>query len=519
MTNLVAVAPQVSSPVGTLTGPGEQFEVSEYLRALLCLTTDHVLHVVDGYGADQYVLAFISKVRRAIQGRPTITYVTPEVIKAFYGGVKATAASGGSAQPSNTGLSGKGKHEQVVELLRIATQAGASDIHFVASPSGHHVRFRVHGDLETVQNFAGLDGVAVMSSIYETMCEFNGQNYRPGEKQDGRLKGEFVTECGLFGARVATRPSLNGPGMVMRLLYDSGKQLTLNEMGYLPSQIDTLTRLVHRKDGMVFLTGTTGSGKSTSIQTLLNMLMVAMMNSINLVTVENPVEYRIQGATQTPLGPKEAWHEAITNLMRLDPDVLLIGEVRDAASVLAAFQAALTGHGTWTTLHVNAAIATFQRLHDLGVHKNLLYDPALIKGLVNQSLTRVLCTACKEPYLSRRTELASDSRARIESLCIPEQVFLKGTGCAHCKGRGVINRTAIAEIIQPDLAFMRKLRDQDKSEAHVFWVREQGGITKNAHLIQRINEGMVDPTHGERDVCQLDEDVTTLGTAREVRRA
>jgi len=514
MTNLVAV-PQ---PLGTLTGPGEQFEVSDQLRSLLCLTTDHVLHVVDGYGADQYVLAFISKVRRAL-GKPTVVYVTPEVIKAFYGGIKVGSVTNGSSQSSGAGLSGKGKHEQVVDLLRYATQAGASDIHFVASPNGHHVRFRVHGDLETMQSFAGNDGVQVMSSIYETMCEVTGENYRPGEKQDGRLKSDFVTECGLFGARVATRPSLNGPGMVMRLLYDSGKQLTLDEMGYLPSQIETLTRLVHRKDGMVFLTGTTGSGKSTSIQTLLNMLMAAMMNSINLVTVENPVEYRIKGATQTPLGPKEAWHEAITNLMRLDPDVLLIGEVRDAASVLAAFQAALTGHGTWTTLHVNAAIATFQRLHDLGVHKNLLYDPALIKGLVNQSLTRVLCAECKTPYLPRRNELASDSRARIESLCIPEQVFLKGDGCEHCKGRGVVNRTAIAEIIQPDLAFMRKLRNEDKSEAHVFWVREQGGITKNAHLIQRINEGLVDPTHGERDVCQLDEDVTTLGTAREVSHA
>lgn len=501
----------IEAPAITLSGPGEPWEVSEDLRALLCLTSNHVLSVVDGYGADPFVLSFVDKLRRA-RFKHTTEYVTPEALNALYG-IKAVA--GFERGGPTFGQSGKGKHEQVVELLRNATKGGASDIHFFASPQGHHVRFRVHGQLETVQSFVGADGEKILSSIYETMCESTGENYRPEAKQDARLRSEFVTECGLFGARVATRPTLNGPWMAMRLLYDSGKQLPLDEQGWLPSQIDTLTRLVHRKDGAVFLTGTTGSGKSTAIQCLLNMLMSAMGYSINLVSVEAPVEYRIIGANQTPLGPLEKWDEAISNLMRLDPDVLFIGEARDRSSVLAAIQAVLTGHGMWTTLHVNSAAAAFQRLSDLGVESSLLYDPALIKGLVNQSLTRVLCPNCKTPYLPRRQDLAADVRTRIETLCVPEHVFLKGEGCEHCNGRGVITRTAIGEIITPNLQYMRKYRDVSKDAAQQFWVREQGGITKNAHLIQRINEGLVDPTHGERDVCQLDEDVVTLGSAYE----
>lgn len=508
MTQMTA---SLERPVLTLTGPGEKWELDEDLRALVCLTTDNVLSVVDGYGANAYVLAFVDRLRRA-GVKATTTYVTPEALNALYGN---KAISVFNRNQPTFGQSGKGKHEQVVELLRSATQAGASDIHFFASPQGHHVRFRVHGHLETVQSFVGTDGEKVLSSIFETMCEATGENYRPEAKQDGRLRSEFVTECGLFGARIATRPTLNGPWMAMRLLYDSGKQLSLGEMGYLPSQIAALTRFVHRKDGLVLLTGTTGSGKSTSIQALLNMLMEAMDNTINLVSIENPVEYRVNGANQTPLGPKEKWDEAISNLMRLDPDVLFIGEMRDRASVLAAIQAVLTGHGAWSTLHVLTAAASFQRLGDLGVEDNLLYDPGLIKGLVNQSLTRVLCPHCKVPYLPGRMGLADDVRARIENLCIPEQVFLKGDGCNRCNGRGVINRTAIAEIIAPDLEFMRTYRDKGKAEAQVFWVREQEGVTKNAHLIQRINEGLIDPTHGERDVCQLDEDVVTLGSAYE----
>ena len=499
-------------PISTLSAKGQKWEASDYLRTIICLTTDYVLHVVQGYGTDPRVLAYIDELRRA-KVKATQNYVTPEALKALYGGVTSNTDAFFQAS-GNANSTGKGKQEQVVDILRNATQAGASDIHFFASPNGHHMRFRVHGELETAQSFVGKDGERMMSAIYETMSEQIGTNYRPGESQDGRLRSELVTECGLFGARIATRPTLNGPWMAMRLLYDNGKLMTLPSMGYLPEQIDALMRMVHRTDGMVFLTGTTGSGKSRGIQTLLNMLLVAMDFTINLVTIEDPVEYRIEKANQTPKAPGEQWDEAIANVMRLDPDVLLVGEARDRASLLAAFQLALTGHGLWSTLHVNAAIQAFQRIHDLGVEDNLVFDPALMKGIVNQSLTRVLCSNCKVPYLQHRERLSADQRSRIESSCIPEQIYLKGEGCTKCSGRGIVDRTAIAEIMQPDLPFMRMYRDHGKAEAQVFWVREQGGITKNEHLIRRINEGIVDPTHGERDVCPLDEDLITIGARR-----
>jgi type II secretory ATPase GspE/PulE/Tfp pilus assembly ATPase PilB-like protein len=498
----------IHDAVTTLSGLGEPYEADSDLAHMLCLTSDGVLHIATGYGADHFVLAYAERVRRKGLKIVERRYCTPEDIKRLYGKRAVKKESSPTAGRSQAQL-GQSKHDQVVSLLRRATDSGASDIHFKASPNGHHVRFRVHGDLETVETYAGKDGQDVMSAIFETMCETKDNSYRPDQRQDARLKTEFVTECGLFGARVATRPSLNGPGMTMRMLYDSGKQLTLEDIGYLPSQIAAFKRLVQRTDGMVFLTGATGSGKSTSIQALLSLLMEAMQQAICLRTVEDPVEYRIPGADQSPLGFDEAWHEAITNLMRLDPDVLLIGEVRDRASLLAALQSALTGHMTWTTLHVQSAMASFQRMHDLGADENLLFDPALIKALVNQSLVRELCPKCKTPYLQGRDRLLEDQRQRIEQYCVPEHVHLRGEGCSHCKGRGVVGRSAVAEIVQPDLAFMRVMRSRGKAEAQAFWVREQGGITKTAHLVQRINEGRVDPIDGERDAsCPLDEEVT-----------
>lgn len=494
-----------------LTVPGGRWEIDSNLRQNICLTDDNVLHIVNGYHGSPFVLSFLDRLTRAGH-KPDIQYVTPETLKQLYHGVPTENRSTHHHHLVGS-ESSTGKQDQVVKILRDATKAGASDIHFFATPNGHKLSARVHGQLEVIHHFAGNDGEQLLSTIYETMTENTGTNYRPNEKQDGRLKSEFVTECGLFGARLATRPTLNGPWMAMRLLYDSGTVLTLEQMGYLPSQIEALKRLIHRIDGIVLLTGTTGSGKSTSIQTLLSMLMIAMDNSINLVTVEDPVEYRIVGANQTPLGPKETWAEAITNMMRLDPEVALIGEMRDRDSAMAGYQAALTGHGIWSTLHVNSAAASLQRLHDLGVEDSLVYDPGLVKGLVNQSLTRVLCPSCKTPYERGANSIASDLRARIEKHCIPEHVFFQGEGCSHCNNRGIIRRTAIAEIIQPNLAFMRCFREHGRAEAQAFWVREQGGVTKNAHLIERINEGMIDPSHGERDVCQIDDDVAMLGAS------
>lgn len=492
-----------------LTAPGGRWEIDGELRQKLCLTDDQILHVVDGYGGDPYVLAFYERIKRS-GGTPEWNWVTPEVLREMYQGVPVEHHETTHYQYT-TNQSSTGKQDLVKKILRDGTSAGASDIHFFATPHGHQLRFRIHGQLETVQSFAGQDGTQLISTIYETMSESTSTSYRPAEKQDGRLRSEFVTECGLFGARLATRPTLNGPWMAMRLLYDSGKELTLEEMGYLPEQIQTLLRMIHRVDGIVLLTGTTGSGKSTTIQTLLNMLLKAMDYSVNLVTVEDPVEYRIDGGNQTPLGPKETWEDAIKNMMRLDPDVGFIGEMRDIASALAAFQAALTGHMMWSTLHVNSAAASLQRLLDLGVNDNLVYDPGLIKGLVNQSLTRVLCPNCKVPYLQQRLKMPEDLRLRVEAHCIPEQVYVHGDGCQQCHGRGIIRRTAIAEILPPNISFMRRFREDGRAEAQAFWVREQGGITKNAHLLHRVNEGLIDPRHAERDVCPLDDDVSVLG--------
>ncbi|WP_372240360.1 ATPase, T2SS/T4P/T4SS family [Pseudomonas sp. JG-B] len=209
------------------------------------------------------------------------------------------------------------------------------------------------------------------------------------------------------------------------------------------------------------------------------------------------MEYRISDpANQTPLkreagqSDEEAWQASIKNAMRLDPDVLMLGEIRDSGSARMAIQGALTGHGLWSTLHTKDATSSLQRLLDLGVAPALVLDPGLIKGVVSQSLTRVLCPECKVPYSAHKQRLDEELQQRIESMCIADNVYLRGEDpqCPKCTGKGIVGRIVCAEVIIPNLKYMRIFRDKGKAEAHAYWVTHMGGITKTQAAIRHINK-------------------------------
>lgn len=496
-----------SLPTPPLTARGQKFDISSDLRRIVCLTADGVLHIVSGYQTDPHVFAFRDTLRRANYKVESEKYVSAEELSALY----KNAESKGSLTLSNDLQEITSRQREVVKIIRSATELGASDVHFFATTNGHQLKFRINGELEIIKSFVGNHGALLESAIYTSMIEAGtgDEVFRPNTQQDGRLKSEFVKECGLYGARIATRPTINGCWMVLRLLYNNSTATSLNDMGYLREQVAMLETFVHSTEGIFLQSGTTGSGKSTSLQALMLLLLRFHNYRINLATIEDPVEYKIEGAQQTPLIGE--WADAIKNMMRMDPDALMVGEIRDLLSAVGAFQGALTGHMLWSTLHTQDAAGCIQRLHDLGVESSLLFDPSLIQGLINQSLTRVICPHCRIKYTAHRNLLPIDLQKRIETRCIPDQVYLKGPGCERCNSRGVIRRTAIAEIIPTNLQFMRKFRDEGKAEAQAFWVHEMGGITKNAHAIIRINEGLVDPQLVEKDVCRLDKDVITLG--------
>ncbi len=501
--------------VRILTAPGGPYALSAPLQEMMCLTEDGILYISASHAKDPHVLGFMERLTH--HAHPfRVERVSLTQIKQWYERAQGSAFHGLSAASKEDHTQ---RQTEVVRIIREAVEQNASDVHFIVNQNVCTVRFRIHGELITAHELTAQHGNDLCTTIYQSMCDVADSMYNPGKSQDARLKRSFIQQCGLFGARVGTRPTDTGVLMVLRLLYDRrGEKPTLDSLGYLPEQIACIRRMGQRTTGIHIFSGPTGSGKSTTLECVLTDLMRTFEKKVHLLTIEYPPEYAIPGANQTPIlcdkDDDEAlsfeWARAISNAMRLDPDVMMIGEIRDLSSAIAAFRAAMTGHGVWTTLHTNDAVSILERLRDLGVELGLLTDPALMTGLVNQSLVRRVCIHCRKPYREYKHLLADDLAARIEQTCHPEQVWLKGEGCAHCKGTGIAGRMVIAEVIVPNKDFMTVFKTQGKPEAVEYWVRHLHGITKNQHLIRRINEGLIDPLHGERDVGPLDADWTVF---------
>lgn len=476
----VSVAQVISSVEGPL-------KVGTAERSLLCLLHDGTLVVSEAHKLDPYVMAYRERLR-ALTHSYHIQYSSPERIRSLY------QDAGEAASVINKTV----VQEEVVGVLRDATRLGASDIHIINRPNESLLRFRIHGVLEDYRRLLPQQGEAYSATIYQSMLDVADPYFKKTVPQDGRLKEEFVSSIGLFGARVATRPTERGHLMVMRLLYNAVGHVGLDELGYLPEHIEMITKLSRNKTGINILSGATGSGKSLSLKCALELVLDAFGHAIHVLTIEDPPEYTIPGAVQTPV-LSDDWAGAISNAMRLDPDVIQIGELRDLPSATAGFRAGITGHGVWTTLHANDNVSALERLRDLGVDLGLITDPSLVTSLMNQSLVRTLCPHCSEPYQDRAAALDTWARERIEATCDPERVRMRGEGCGECRG-GIKGRSLVAEIILPTMGFMDIFRSKGKNAARAHWLDEMGGITKTDHVVRRVNEGRVDPLTAEQDI-------------------
>jgi len=196
---------------------------------------------------------------------------------------------------------------------------------------------------------------------------------------------------------------------------------------------------------------------------------------------------------------------AISNAMRLDPDTIMIGEVRDGASAQSALRAAMTGHQVWTTVHANNAMSVVDRLIDLGLPLRMVTDESVVTGLISQRLVKLLCPHCKLRFGDIRSELEPALVARVQRVAGARiaDVCVAGPGCAHCRQRGTIGRTVVAEVIRPDARFFAYLREGDKAGALAYWLSELGGETVTDHAIRKVLDGLVDPRMAERVVGHL----------------
>lgn len=378
----------------------------------------------------------------------------------------------------------------VDQLITQAVEARASDIHVEPMGNSLSIRLRIDGVLHPVDAPSRSLANAIVSRI-KVMAKLNISERRL--PQDGRI---LVAVHGKeIDFRISTTPTIHGESVVMRILDQDQLTLDLPALGYDTKLIEALHDLLRQPHGIVLATGPTGSGKTT---TLYAALLELNTTEKKLLTIEDPVEYHLEGINQVQVKPKIGltFASALRSFLRQDPDIMMVGEIRDLETAQVAVQSALTGHLILSTLHTNDAASAITRLRDMGIEDYLL--TSTLNGVVAQRLVRTLCPKCREEY-----EPLPELLAQLQIYETTSQTFYRPRGCEYCKHTGYRGRSAIAEIL-PVTDPIRQciLKQSDTAQLHKV-ARTIGMRTMREHGIAKTLSG----------ITSIDEVFRVTGTA------
>ena len=319
-------------------------------------------------------------------------------------------------------------------LIREAHTARASDIHLESTRDGLRTRLRIDGVLADVPSPPRGLQAAVVSRV-KLMADLDIAERRA--PQDGRVRGRL--EEREMDLRISAIPTLYGESLVLRLLDRGGQPVGLQDLGMAPQTLDAFRTLAARPHGLLLATGPTGSGKTT---TLYAALALRDAKAEKMITVEDPVEYHLEGVTQMPVNRKAgvSFPIALRSILRQDPDVLMVGEMRDPETAEIATQAAMTGHLVFSTLHTNDGVSAITRLIDLDIEPYIV--AATIEGVLAQRLVRRVCSECRERYHPDPAMAALVANRPVGSM-----VLHRGKGCRSCRETGYRGRTGIFELV------------------------------------------------------------------------
>lgn len=387
----------------------------------------------------------------------------------------------------------------VVKLLQSvfedATQARASDIHIEPQERKLQIRFRIDGVLH-LQTEADAKIASALVLRLKLMSGLDISEKRL--PQDGRFNVKI--RGSMVDVRISTMPTQYGESVVMRLLNQGGGILTLDRIGMPPHILERVQDVLTRPNGMILVTGPTGSGKTTTLYAALAQLNTPERK---VITVEDPVEYRLPGINQVQVYEKIdlTFSRVLRSALRQDPDVILVGEMRDQETAETGLRAAMTGHLVFSTLHTNDAVTTPIRLLDMGAPR---YMVALsLQMVLAQRLVRVICESCADTYTLLPGEhewLAEEFGNKIDNYR-----YVKGKGCSHCNGTGYLGRTGVYEMLEMTKPVVEAANQEDPAVFIEVAKRQMAGHTLRRHAAQLVLDGRTTVEEAMRISTQLEE--------------
>ncbi|MDD3374146.1 MAG: ATPase, T2SS/T4P/T4SS family [Candidatus Omnitrophica bacterium] len=400
-----------------------------------------------------------------------------------------------------------GKESPIVRLCNLivsdAVKARASDVHVEPYEKVVEVRYRVDGYLKNIMKIPKRLHASLVVRI-KILTELDIAETR--KPQDGR--SSILIEGRKVDLRVSTIPTFHGEKIVIRLLDQKKAQIDLDNMGFGDRDLKLFKDVISRPQGMILITGPTGSGKTSTLYAALNEIK---NETKNIVTIEDPVEYLIQGINQIQVNPAKNVNFAtgLKSILRQDPNVILVGEIRDQETAEIAFRASLTGHLVFSTLHTNNALATIIRLYDIGLEPYLIGSSVIL--IVAQRLIRLVCTKCQEQYVPD-AEAQERFGAFIQKYKI--QKLSRGKGCEYCGYTGFLGRTAIFEILEIN----EKIKEliSEKAPESIIWkeAKDNGLRTLAEAGAQKVIEGVTTIEEIER-VSELPHEESMKNEAKE----
>jgi general secretion pathway protein E len=514
----------MDASVARINGRSARLSVPQQLFDVIFVNPSGEVLVASGRETDPRVRSWVLR-QRALHGevpQRSVPYNELQEVIREHGSVTETLARDSE------------KIRLALDIQQHAVVLRASDVH-IRVYAGRHTRvyFRIDGQLQelTQWQMSAEDGEDLSRTIYQSLTNTARPSYVPTIGQDGQIDDPDYLARGLAAIRCKTSPHKLGHMMVLRLLYNRvhAAKGSLDERllaaGYAPDHIEMFRTMTSRPKGLVLVAGETGSGKSTTLMHLLENVHAERAGS-NILTIEDPPEYDIDGAMQIPVVTEddsesrgEAFVRAIREALRLDPDVIMIGEVRDPASAVLAVQAAITGHLALSTVHTNSCVDSLVRLYTLiGSHRDggsvdpsmYLANPQTVAGLCYQTLVPLLCTECRVPLQGNDHKLPRDLYQRMKEIGLLDYpIHLRGAGCGAChtegaRVTGIYGRTVVAETACTDSEYLARFNRHDIIGAQEHWIKALNGRPIMAHALEKTARGLVDPLLMEQRVGRFE---------------